>query len=392
MGAYLKKMPMYQASRHQQVLHNEREIFATANKGLLFERWFGGYTDSWKVDNQVTEGKGGQAFHPLKAFAGTCGDEEQLAHACARQLALVNALGGVTLPMTLDGGNMVSGLGEAHALENGFRWHYTLGTPYLPACAIKGMLRAYLAQWDDSDGETRFSDAECEQIFGPAQGGPQSSLHAGEILFFDAIPLTPPMLTLDVLTPHVGAWYSSDKSQLDDPSVVPADWQSPVPVPFLAVKKADWLFSLAARDPSQPGATARLEKLKEKLILALATLGFGAKTALGYGVMKPTYSELVEQHQLRAEQQRLAQMSAEQREIDALAKKLQHAENDKARENCNSEIDALVVRAQQWPQAARLQLVEVIQQQSLWLNPKKKQRERKARLQQLITPRDDGEV
>jgi CRISPR-associated protein Cmr6 len=34
-------------------------------------------------------------------------------------------------------------------VENGFLWHPTLGVPYLPGAAVKGLVRAYVEHWDD---------------------------------------------------------------------------------------------------------------------------------------------------------------------------------------------------------------------------------------------------
>ena len=125
MAEYLQRVPLYQSG-----LHTKEHIDLwghDANKGLLFDRLFGGYDQSWKVD-KLQRDKIKQT-HPLDWLTGPCGNAAALESAKNRQLALISTLNGKAISCQLDW-NMVTGTGEAHPLENGFRWHHTLGVPY----------------------------------------------------------------------------------------------------------------------------------------------------------------------------------------------------------------------------------------------------------------------
>lgn len=386
---YLQRLPLYQSEQHKP--HIELE---NANKGLLFDRWFGSYYKSdselvWEVDKEP------RAHHPLMILSGPCGDLRQLERARDRQLSLITALNGAAISCELDW-NMVTGTGEPHPLENGFRWHYTLGVPYLPASSIKGMLRAWLSTWA-SDALTK---EEVLHLFGNERESSKSRI--GALHFFDALPIDQPHLTLDVITPHCGGWYEKGASHPGQPDTVPADWQSPVPITFLAIKKASFLFTLAARDEQ---ALALLPKIMDQLADALLTLGIGAKTAQGYGIMRkkaasePNSGERLlknlqekrqqqQAHQLR--QMALAKMSDNQRRVAELEERICVRDDKQFKEGFNNEIAELVnvALSEQWPSADRQALVTMIQSKSVWLqiSKKDKARERKALLAQLGEP------
>ncbi|WP_429101094.1 type III-B CRISPR module RAMP protein Cmr6 [Aeromonas veronii] len=386
MAEYLQRVPLYQSGLHTKEHIDLRSH--DANKGLLFDRLFGGYETGWKVDNDKIK-----QTHPLDWLTGPCGNAAALESAKNRQLALISTLNGKAISCQLDW-NMVTGTGEAHPLENGFRWHHTLGVPYLPASSIKGMLRAWLTTW----ASDIFSKEEITDLFGSDRE--QSEAHyMGTLIFFDALPLAPATLTLDVMTPHAGDWYEKGASQPGKPDTVPADWQSPVPITFLAVKEATFLFTLAARnDASQ----SQLGKVMEQLDDALTTLGIGAKTALGYGVMtkleatQPQSGERLlgalqeQRRQQQADRKRQlerASMSPNQLNVADLAERLNARDDKQFKEGFNNEIADLVNTAlrDSWSIDERLALATVIEQSSVWtqISKKEKARERKALLAQL---------
>lgn len=182
---------------------------------------------------------------------------------------------------------LLSGLGNGHPFETGFIWHRSLGVPFLPGSSVKGLLRAWLQYWSGAEGAEL--KKQIDELFGPDSENDSPSAAAGSLIVFDALPLTPPKLQADILTPHYGPYY-------DDPvKNPPADWYSPVPVHFLTVAEGTkFLFGLAPR----PGAwrKASREEQKEKkaaamrqgvdlLLEALEYLGAGGKTAVGYGTM-----------------------------------------------------------------------------------------------------------
>lgn len=184
------------------------------------------------------------------------GDAELLHDYYARRSQLVERSGGRLLCVRTTS-RLVTGLGRAHPVENGFAWHPILGTPYLPGSSLKGLLRAWALT----------AQVEVDARLGTPEG-------RGDVMLLDALPLGPVQLELDVMTPHYGDYYGSDQP--------PGDWMSPTPVPFLVVAPgATFHFALIPRGEQ---ARASLDEIERWLLGALGELGAGAKTAVGYGL------------------------------------------------------------------------------------------------------------
>jgi CRISPR-associated protein Cmr6 len=229
------------------------------------------------------------------------------------------------------------GLGNEHPLENGMTLHRTLGLPYLPGSAQKGLARRYaLTALADAHGvpsepdptkvkalrgrtpvarldallcapdprpADRAGRRKLEQAFarlagdlGWKHGAPTleglrkagepyrrafgSPDCRGEVCFLDALPESSvvrgkPIVIRDVVTPHHQDYYGSEGA------TAPADWDAPVPSTFLAVRKgAKFGFLLHGPD----GAV--VEQAAAWLKAALAENGFGAKTTAGYGELR----------------------------------------------------------------------------------------------------------
>jgi CRISPR-associated protein Cmr6 len=165
---------------------------------------------------------------------------------------------------------IIVGLGAESVLETSMRMHHIYGFPIIPGSAIKGLTRAYaeLVLGKSPD------DPEIVSIFGTPSG--KTPLQAGNVIFFDAIPVNSPHFKLDVINPHYGEYYRGG-------DVPPADYLRPVPVYFLTVEK-DSIFSFAVAAPS---THAHLANMTEKCLKkALIELGIGAKTTAGYGQME----------------------------------------------------------------------------------------------------------
>lgn len=199
---------------------------------------------------------------------GKVGDEKLLTEHSTRLTALARISGG-TSHFFKTSGRFATGLGREHPIENGFAWHPALGVPYLPGSSVKGLVRAWASAWSGSD------QATLPRIFGG-----EKSEHIGSVLFFDAIPTKPIQLAADVMTPHYGPYYEGKK---DDKGKLhpPADWHSPVPIPFLTV--ADGQSFLFAFAPRTAADQADCQQATDWLKDALLELGAGAKTAVGYG-------------------------------------------------------------------------------------------------------------
>lgn len=177
-------------------------------------------------------------------------------------------------------GRMVIGLGAAAPLENSITLHRTYGVPYIPGSALKGLAASYAynrlaaSDWraDPSQKADRKenSSAFYKTLFG-------STDEAGFITFFDALYIPGSAegdrpLRLDVLTVHHQEYYQG--------AAPPADWDSPIPVPFLSAV-GSYLVGLAG---PKLWVAVTLNLLK----LALIEIGIGAKTSSGYGRMWTT--------------------------------------------------------------------------------------------------------
>lgn len=169
-------------------------------------------------------------------------------------------------------GRFVTGMGRPHPVENGFSWHPTLGIPYIPGSSIKGMVRNWVEIY------LGIGEDEINRIFGSKKPG---TSHAGSVIFFDAIPIDVVKLEADIMTPHYTEYYQDKKNP-------PADWYSPVPIPFLTVAPDQtFLFAVAPRLPEvkqeEENGETDVEKVMKWMIEALEWIGAGAKTAVGYG-------------------------------------------------------------------------------------------------------------
>lgn len=155
----------------------------------------------------------------------------------------------------------VTGLGRSHPVENGFAWHPTLGTPFLPGSSVKGMVRAWAKAEQEDQGDWK-------RILG-------SQKQVGSVRFLDAVPVGPVSLEADVMTPHYGGWTCEDP---------PGDWRSPTPIPFLTTALGTrFVFGIVPTSATQDGD---LDTVSGWLDKALKWAGAGAKTAVGYGRMK----------------------------------------------------------------------------------------------------------
>jgi|SRR5690554_591594 len=246
------------------------------NKGLIFERFYDGYDDSFK------DGKHSDT-EQLRELIGSCGDANQIITAARRRYDLVKSLQGEHGVFSTDW-HFVTGMGNSHPAENGFTWHHTLGTPYLPGSSVKGLLRGWMEAWVyEGDDNKAKREAVVHAWFGrnaKAEGSKDNG-KAGDLIFFDAIPVEQPDVLLDIMTPHMGKWYEQGGDTIT-PESQPGDWHSPVPVNFLVTEKAKFLFAIAPRTEE---AKAYVKEAMDYLKEALAWLGAGAKTAAGYGHM-----------------------------------------------------------------------------------------------------------
>ncbi len=293
------------------------------HKGLWYERFVDIYQvngSEWRIPKPNENGAGRSKNDWIETVTGKTGNDAELKRHASALLQRTQSLGGVTGGFKSDW-HFATGLGNPHPVENGFLWHPTLGVPYLPGSSVKGLVRAWVEHWDDSlSAEDK--QARCQTWFG-TEAKKDVPEHTGQLIFFDALPTSPVMLAQDVMTPHYGKWYEqgADVTNLArEPQKIPADWHDPVPVPFLVVKSASWLFAIAPRSPAH---AEDAQQAMQALQQALAWLGAGAKTAVGYGRMEKNDSELTRLEALRqqerekqAAERHRAQQSPLERKMD----------------------------------------------------------------------------
>lgn len=259
------------------------------HQGLWFDRFFDQYGN-----DQFDQTSTGIGKWMRKSFCNDpIGNKEALQSYALRQAHLSKSLNGMYEVYSLDW-HFVTGMGNSHPIENGLSWHPTLGVPFISGSAVKGIMRSVVELYGDFNSENEKEQAML-LLFGSTTKDtslPQHESHAGCLTFFDAIPISPIKLGCDIMTPHAGKWYEkggniSSARPCDIPSIVPADWHDPVPVSFLSVHQADYLFSFARRAGDSEPDENSLESVRNSLQCALRWLGAGAKTATGYGYMSP---------------------------------------------------------------------------------------------------------
>ena len=259
--------------------------------------WFDKYCDAWHVNGDAWTlsscTKNGKEINPKLDWINSVtkmeiGERHQLDKYALRLARLIEKRGGRADVFATES-RFVTGLGRSHPVENGFAWHPTLGTPYLPGSSVKGMVRA----WAKTEEKQALDQDSLKRLFGTPGG-------VGGICFLDAVPTISVRLEADVMTPHYAGWSA------DEP---PGDWMSPTPIPFLAtVAGTPFLFAIVSRGNV---SEADLNLVSCLLRSALEWAGGGAKTAIGYGRFRH------DEKQTRDFKQRLIDEDQRQREEQA---------------------------------------------------------------------------
>ena len=263
---------------------------ADANAGLVFHRVMRLWQDDRATGLPTRRLKEDALKRALGMFvtdfnkrAGMATWTELLA-AQHRRLDGVLGASGVTVTFRATW-RMATGLGAAHPLDNGFTFEHLTGVPFLAGSSVKGLCRAYAAL-------VELDPATERSIFGHpiagAHGDADDGDRTGSVVFFPALPAGWPELDVDIINCHHPTYYvEADPSQQDrvrPRSKGPLETESPVPVSFLSLKEGTaFTFRICRRTPDV--ADSLLDEARTLLGEALRTLGIGAKTAVGYGVM-----------------------------------------------------------------------------------------------------------
>lgn len=238
--------------------------------GLWYEKLGG----TWQEDWSLRAGRDGTnpKLEWMRPLLGEVGDRQLLKEHAGRQQRLAKQLGGRILELE-NRSAFVTGLGQAHPVENGFLWHPGLGVPFLPGSGVKGVLRSWLSMEGPKlvtalTDAARTGDADLDRLLGRPD-------RVGVIDLLPLLPSRPVRLQADLVNPHYRPY------QRGDARAEPADWHDPVPSFFLAVTpRCFWQLAVV------PGRHARegdLDQVETWLTQAVDWIGFGAKTAVGYG-------------------------------------------------------------------------------------------------------------
>lgn len=205
---------------------------------------------------------------------------------------------------------LVIGAGYPSFIENGFLFHHVYGIPYIPGETLKGLARAVfiLSVVEAMKGETKLSKIEeelSEEVEGISYQIPKkiniilddytienpvetfrkifgSKKRRGQVIFFDAYPVEfkpSEHFEADIMNSHYGDYYQSGKA--------PADWLSPNPIHFLALKEGivfEFNLGLAPLEPMEDNEEKLLLATARRLLeVGLENFGVGNKKRKGYG-------------------------------------------------------------------------------------------------------------
>jgi len=325
----------------------------------------------WGKDVEGAKG----AWKRICALGGD--DKDRMAALLERQCALAGGLPGAcvwridaraTAPFT-------TGLGNEHPLENGFAFLWPYGLPYLPGSGVKGVVRQAareLAQglWDDgSRGAWKNAPlylvgdrkdkvlvdglSMIDVLFGNETEGGETEHFRGVLTFWDVFPQIE-RLMVEIMTPHQKHYYQDGQP--------PHDSGDPTPISFLTVApKSRFVFHVAcdearlarlmktrvdgAPDLLAEDRTHWRELLTTAFEHAFQWLGFGAKTAVGYGAMveDPTVRERKREAE-RREQERRRDEQAAKRAVEEEARRRAEWEAKPAHEKAKVEVEKLLKR------------------------------------------------
>ena len=284
---------------------------------------FGAYLRLWEADWSIAK----SSKRPATADASELRAHVDCLRAlAARQTALAAPLAAQDLLFALDAqatAPFTTGLGNEHPLENGFAFLNPYGLPYLPGSGVKGVLRQAArelesGEWGDAHGWTK--DA-ITHLFGLESDDGEKEHQRGALMFWDVLPqLAGDSLQVDVMTPHQSHYYQQRGDARSGDSLSPHDSGQPTPINFLTVPPGSrFTFHVQCKLPFlQRIAPAladggRWQALVQAAIEhAFAWLGFGAKTAVGYGAMT---------EDLKVRQQREAARAAARAQAAAVVEK-----------------------------------------------------------------------
>ena len=283
--------------------------------------------DQWKKAQSNPKALGTQ-FGQLPTSASALGDALR-----ARQQSLASVLDSERLAVfdARASAPFVTGTGIEHPLENGMAFLNPYGLPYLPGSSVKGVLRRAAEELADGrwGGSAGWDGDDAVQVLFGRQPPPGSEEHQrGALTFWDVYPACRG-LQVDIMNPHHGKYYQGTES--------PHDAGSPIPIYFLVLPPGTvFTFHVQCHERLLPAGWPS-ERWRDLLSAAFDHacdwVGFGAKTAIGYGALRRDRSRE------RAEEERRAE--AERRRAEEQAERDRRAAQAREAARRQAEYDAL---------------------------------------------------
>lgn len=279
----------------------------------------------------------------LQACKLTSHDKAAMRALAARQTHTAQSTPDVLTLDAIATAPFTTGLGNEHPLENGFAFLNPYGLPYLPGSGVKGVLRQAArelarGEWGDTHGWSReqihllerkgqsaIALSVLDVLFGRETEGGDSDHVRGTLSFWDTLPQIPgDTLAVDIMTPHQSHYYQPQEGRnKNSGSTNPHDSGAPNPISFLTLPPGTGFTFHVVCD------AAHLERLAPDLahgqrwqILltaafehAFAWLGFGAKTAVGYGAMQVNQAAIKRREREAAELRAQAERDEAERQL-----------------------------------------------------------------------------
>ena len=259
-------------------------------------------------------------------------DRARMAALAQRQAALADPLQASGRLLRIEASAIApfaTGLGNEHPLENGFAFLDPYGLPYLPASGVKGVLRQAArelagGEWGDSCGwdqeqryvihvgKQRIPLSMLDLLFGKESQDRDTDHVRGALTFWDVYPqIKGDALQVEVMTPHQTHYYQNGQD--------PHESGSPNPINFLTVPPGSgFVFHVQCNLPFLAATAEDLAKdqrwqalLRAAFTHAFDWLGFGAKTAVGYGAMQRDEAAEAAAKNARAEREQASRQAEE---------------------------------------------------------------------------------
>lgn len=238
--------------------------------GHRFNLYFPIWRDDWQLDKN---GKAAAMRECLKLGDAAAALEALLARQQAHALALPEDRRHIidarsTAPFA-------TGLGLEHPVENGFAFLSPYGLPYLAGSGVKGVLRRSA---EELERDEELPAGAVLALFGHEDA---DNARRGALTCWDVFPVPPKgELVVEIMTPHFGDYYQNKGT--------PHDAGKPNPIPFLSVPaRSGFRFVITCEPALLPPDIGDWKAVIQKIIQhTFDWLGFGAKTAVGYGVLE----------------------------------------------------------------------------------------------------------